>query len=342
MNKNPNVRALNEFKKKLLLNKTSKIINGRVLEEPSEKIKKNNKIIQSLISKAGLSSDKKKDKFKLSITQEKTQKKGKSRKSSFSENKNGIKTEYKTLGVNKLNDIFKIKDFTIGKIIHMDFGSSQEIKNQSIADNNSSKENNKIQNASKTINAEKNNSSKTINNEKNNEINKIAGTEENYKETEESAINNDKISKLNDNSPKMKTLEEKINDNELSFISYMSENEKKYEKENNKTIKSNRNIHKLTDIHNKLLLGYKEKERKPTSIFLKPRPLNLKTDGDLYRENINLLRKTNREAYKIQEQKDLYDLKLLEKKLKVLSINDANVLKGKTLKPKKAKQNNNL
>jgi hypothetical protein len=40
MNKNPNVRALNEFKKKLLLNKNSKIINGIVLEEPSEKIKK--------------------------------------------------------------------------------------------------------------------------------------------------------------------------------------------------------------------------------------------------------------------------------------------------------------
>ena len=120
----------------------------------------------------------------------------------------------------------------------------------------------------------------------------------------------------------------------------MSDNEKKYEKENNITIKSNRNIHKIADIHNKLLLGYKEKERKPDSIFLKPRPLNLKTDGDLYRENINLLRTTNREAFKIQEQKDLYDLKLLEKKLKIFSINATNVMKGKTLKPKKAKQNN--
>ena len=331
MNKNPNVRALNEFKKKLLLNKNSKIINGRVLEEPSEKIKKNNKIIQSLINKTGLSNDKKKDKYKLSNTHEKTQKKGKSRKSSFSENKNDIKTEYKTIGVDKLNNIFKIKDFTIGKLIHMDFGSSREIKNQSITENNSSKENNKLQNASKTINTEKNN-----------ENNKLAGAEENCKEAEETLINNDNNSKMIGFSSKMKTLEEKIKDNEISFISYMSENERKYEKENNITIKSIRNIHKMTDIQNKLLFGYKEKERKPTSIFLKPRPLNLKTDGDLFRENINLLRKTNREAFKIQEQKDLYDLKLLEKKLKIFSINDTNVMKGKTLKPKKAKQNNNF
>ena len=338
MHKNPNVRALNEYKKKLLLNKNSKIINGRVLDEPSEKIKKNNKIIQSLINKTGLSSNKRRDKYRRSNTHEK---KGKSRKSSFSESKNDIKTEYKTLGVDKLNNIFKIKGFTIGKSIHMDFGSSQEKenKNQSITDNNSSKENNKLQNASKTINTEKNNASKTINNEKNNESKKISGTEENYKETEETAINNDNISKINEN-PKMKTLEEKIKDNEISFISYMSDNEKKYEKENNITIKSNRNIHKIADIHNKLLLGYKEKERKPDSIFLKPRPLNLKTDGDLYRENINLLRTTNREAFKIQEQKDLYDLKLLEKKLKIFSINATNVMKGKTLKPKKANQNN--
>jgi len=331
MHKNPNVIALNEFKKKLLLNKNSKIINGRVLAEPSEKIKKNNKIIQSLISKTGLSHDKKKDKYKLSDTHEKSKKKGKSRESSYSENKNATKTEYKTLGVDKLNDIFKIKDFTIGKLINMDFGSSQDIKNQSITENNSSKENNKLQNESKTINTEKNNQS-----------NKLVGVEENYKETEETALNNENISKINDISPKFKTLEEKINDNEISFISYMSENEKKYEKENNITIKSNRTIHKMTDIHNYLLLGYKEKERKPTSIFLKPRALNLKTDGDLYRENMNLLRRTNREAFKIQEQKDLYDLKLLEKKLKIFSINATNVMKGKSLKPKKAKQNNNL
>ena len=180
------------------------------------------------------------------------------------------------------------------------------------------------------------NASKEITTNRNNESNKIAGTEEIYKETEETATNNANASKINEMS-KFKTLDERINDNEISFISYMSENEKKYEKENKLTIKSNRNIKRLTEHYNKLLLGYKEKERKPMSIFHRTRALNLKTDGDLYRENINLLRLTNREAFKIQEQKELYDLKLLEKKIKISAINATNVMKGKTLSPKKNK-----
>lgn len=65
----------------------------------------------------------------------------------------------------------------------------------------------------------------------------------------------------------------------------------------------------------------------------------MKTNGDLYKENISLLRMTNKEAFKIQEQKDLYDLKLLEKKLKIQSINANNVMKGKTLKINKDKNN---
>ena len=97
----------------------------------------------------------------------------------------------------------------------------------------------------------------------------------------------------------------------------------------------------MTEHYNKLLLGYKEKERKPMSIFHRTRALNLKTDGDLYRENINLLRLTNREAFKIQEQKELYDLKLLEKKIKISAINATNVMKGKTLSPKKDKKKQN-
>lgn len=325
MHKNPNVRALNEYKKNLLQNKNAKVINGRVLEAPNDKIKKNYKIIQSLVNNTGLSYDKKIEKHKLSNIYNKINYNRRNKTLSDFENKYNVKNISIILGPDKLNDVCKTKDFTIGRLITMDFGSSPNNKNQSETEGNLSKDLSKMPNASKEI---------TTN--RNNESNKIAGTEEIYKETEETATNNANASKINEMS-KFKTLDERINDNEISFISYMSENEKKYEKENKLTIKSNRNIKRLTEHYNKLLLGYKEKERKPMSIFHRTRALNLKTDGDLYRENINLLRLTNREAFKIQEQKELYDLKLLEKKIKISAINATNVMKGKTLSPKKNK-----
>ena len=39
----------------------------------------------------------------------------------------------------------------------------------------------------------------------------------------------------------------------------------------------------------------------------------LKTEGQLYRENLELLKLTNRRQYEIQKQKDEYDLFLLKK-----------------------------
>jgi hypothetical protein len=331
MHKNPNVRALNEFKKNLLLNKNAKVINGRALDGPSDKIKKNYRIIQSLVNNTGLSYDKKIEKHKLSSIYNKIKYNRKNKTLSDFENKYNVKNISIILGPDKLNDVCKTKDFTIGRLINMDFGSSPSSnKNQSVTEANLSKDLNKNQNISKEI---------TTN--RNNESNKITVNDEVYKETEETATNNANASKINENTSKLKTLDERINDNEISFISYMSDNEKKYEKENILTIKSNRNINRMTEHYNKLLLGYKEKERKPMSIFHRTRALNLKTDGDLYRENINLLRLTNREAFKIQEQKELYDLKLLEKKIKISAINATNVMKGKTLSPKKDKQKQN-
>ena len=118
-----------------------------------------------------------------------------------------------------MNDVCKTKDFTIGRLINMDFGSSPSSnKNQSVTEANLSKDLNKNQNISKEI---------TTN--RNNESNKITVNDEVYKETEETATNNANASKINENTSKLKTLDERINDNEISFISYMSDNEKKYE-----------------------------------------------------------------------------------------------------------------
>lgn len=220
MHKNPNVRALNEFKKNLLLNKNAKVINGRALDGPSDKIKKNYRIIQSLVNNTGLSYDKKIEKHKLSSIYNKIKYNRKNKTLSDFENKYNVKNISIILGPDKLNDVCKTKDFTIGRLINMDFGSSPSSnKNQSVTEANLSKDLNKNQNISKEI---------TTN--RNNESNKITVNDEVYKETEETATNNANASKINENTSKLKTLDERINDNEISFISYMSDNEKKYEK----------------------------------------------------------------------------------------------------------------
>ena len=225
----------------------------------------------------------------------------------------------------------KSRDFTLGRTINMDFGLSSDKKHNITIGNINSNENeiNKLPEISKT---------NIIN--RNDENAKLNNLEDTYKETEETATNNVNFSKINENPTKVKSLDEKINDNELSFISYMSENEKKYEEENIQNIKSAYIINKKGEHNNRLLAGYQETEKIPPTIVLpKTRILKLKTNGDLYKENISLLRMTNKEAFKIQEQKDLYDLKLLEKKLKIQSINANNVMKGKTLKINKDKNN---
>ena len=108
----------------------------------------------------------------------------------------------------------------------------------------------------------------------------------------------------------------------------MSENQKKYEKENNMIVKSIKRINDKSEHNNKLLKGYMEKEIEEVKLFQKPGILRLKTDGDLYKENLNLLKRTNKKAFMLQEQKDLYDLKLLKKKLQNQKINANNVMKN--------------
>ena len=318
MHKDPNVKALNQFKKNLLLNRHANIINGRLLDEPCEKIKKNYRIIQSLVNKTGLSFEKKNDKELNNIFNKVKY----SRKNKTITKNDDIGYNYKNISIisshNRLNDLHRTKDFTIGRLINMDFGLSSDKKNN-LTSNDGNKKLPEIQ------------KKEVIN--RNNESIKI---EDDYKETQETVCNDSTVNvKANDTSVKKKTLEEKINDNELSFISYMSENEKKYATENNITIKSITSIKQNGEHYNKLLIGYQEKERMPQTIFPKSRILKLKSNGDLYRENINLLRLTNREAFRIQEQKELYDLKMLEKKIKISTINANNVMKGKILKSSK-------
>ena len=78
-----------------------------------------------------------------------------------------------------------------------------------------------------------------------------------------------------DNSNKNKSLEQKIADNELSFISELSEREKKIQKKKKYRIKSVKTQRLQTDIENKLLDGFQKEEeieeKKPSTIKKEPK-----------------------------------------------------------------------
>ncbi len=130
-------------------------------------------------------------------------------------------------------------------------------------------------------------------------------------------------------------LEEKIKNNDISFLSELSENSKKYFKKNNLTIKTINRINTNTEHDNKLLEGYLEKPVEDIKIFQKSKVLRLKTEGDLYLDNLSLLKKTNKTAFLLQEKKDLYDLKLLKKKIQNQTININNAMRIKKIPNRK-------
>ena len=301
------VKALNTFNYNISENKDSKTINGRILQEPNEKMKRYYKVINSMMKK--------------------------------NKKRNLINERIKNINLQKACKKYNIKiitdennkGFTLGKKIKMNFGYSFEEENNknNLLDNEENK--NEIDNINiKEINEEDNlnkenkeenqddnikenrEENKEDNKEENNEENK----EENNKEDEEEESEN-KMSKI---------LNEKIKKNELSFISYISENEKKNVKKNYIPIKSIKLINNNAEHENKLLDGYIEPPIEDSKIFQKVKILRLKTEGDLYKENLNLLQKTNKKAFLLQEKKDKYDLELLKKKIRNQTINMNNAM----------------
>ena len=294
--KDSKVKALNNFRIRLLMNNNSKTINGRILEEPNKYMKGYYKIINK-VTKKNMSYDNN-NKRNRKIFNHKL-------------NKKNIKLITEP---NNCDD-YLYKDFTLGKIFKpMNFGYSvddADDKNNDILPD--------IDNTNENIKKEENEEEvkDKENNDDNNENIDIKINEDDLdKNEEENSILN------------KKSLDNKIKNNELSFISYMSENQKKYEKENNMIVKSIKRINDKSEHNNKLLKGYMEKEIEEVKLFQKPGILRLKTDGDLYKENLNLLKRTNKKAFLLQEQKDLYDLKLLKKKLQNQKINANNVMKN--------------
>ena len=67
--------------------------------------------------------------------------------------------------------------------------------------------------------------------------------------------------------------------------------------------------------------------------------VKFKNNGDFFLENLELLKKTNPIAYEIQQKKDEYDFKQLQRQRNQNRINAKNAERNHELKVKKEKEN---
>ena len=308
------VKALSQFNRNISENKNSKTINGRILQEPDYIMKKYYKIINKAI------------KHKKNLTHEKYNFKNNLKKFNLNLISENITNKNITKDINEYAQT-EMKDFTMGKIIKLDFGNSPEIKKEQIE---SELKDNNDENKNEEINIEVND---TTNNEINENINNENNEENNNENNEEKNEEKNEEEKSENNNNNI--LEEKIKNNDISFLSELSENSKKYFKKNNLTIKTINRINTNAEHDNKLLEGYIEKPVEDIKIFQKSKVLRLKTEGDLYLDNLSLLKKTNKTAFLLQEKKDLYDLKLLKKKIQNQTININNAMRIKKIPNRK-------
>ena len=231
----------------------------------------------------------------------------------------GINANKKIKAKNKneiLNNLFKKdNDFNIGKRIPMVFGSfsyEEEAKNKQNENTNTLTQENKTTKKQKHK-LKRKESTKAV------------------KETMKGTIDNKE--------KRTKTIDIRLKYNNISFISNMSENEKKYEEENIKRVKGLTLIQNKYDKECKLLKGLKVKKRKAFMHLFKNAKPKYKNNGELYEKDIDLLRKTNPIAFKIQEKKDEFNFKQLIKRVESQRINSDNIMKGKKLKIQNPNEN---
>lgn len=116
-----------------------------------------------------------------------------------------------------------------------------------------------------------------------------------------------------------------LKENEISFISQIGEKETLPNERELMRIKSTENITNGAERELKLLTGYIEPPMKVERIIRKFDGIKSRTNGDLFLKSIDLMKKVNPIAFRLQEMKDQFDLKNLKKRKLQRTINQMNV-----------------
>lgn len=292
--KDPNYIALIQFKKKLLLS-TKNLNNTNISEAPKE-IKNKFQIIKNVIKNNSVN---RKNLINKKEKQYKYFKKNSKSNYKYAKIRNYKKNDL-VIGPDKLNDICKSKDLSIGRLIKMDFGnfSYEEISQEKNNNTDIHKEENNENQTMYLLTKSSNNNNNIINRKSKENIFFLE------KDTAETVTN------MIRNNTDINVIGEKIEDDELSFIS----------RDCGEDIKKNNNICKLKCIkknyqQEKELLKGINKESHKEKIFMKPTKKILKNNGQLYREDLALLKITNPHKFYLWEKEEEHYKKLLNKKI---------------------------
>ena len=312
--KDPKYIALNRFKKKIILNKKKDI---KLNDAPIE-IKKKYQILHNLVQNNPLkqksdSMNKAAQKYIYNYIKDKKsgssfdlEKENKFKKLNF----NNICYKRKknlVIGPDKLNDVCRSKDFAIGRSIKMDFGNfsyeekeKEKDKMVSLDSNNSgrSKEESKI-------------------NDSMNFLPKISTNILTNNKSKENLLDKDTaetITHMNRNNTEIIVIDEKIENDDLSFISREKEDKKNNNMKKTK-IRTLKFVKKNCEHEKELLEGIENESPREEIIVTQKKNVILKDNGQLYRENLALLKLTNPKKFESIRKKDEYDMKLLIKKL---------------------------
>ena len=334
--KNPVVKALKNFKKFLLLNQDAKVINGYKAKEPNDEIKEKYKIIDKNIKNSYPNTIERTRindrKIELKIKQYLYSNQHDQYETEGNNIYNQIQNYNIIVGPDKLNNYCKSKDFTVGRLLEMDFGFTDEDKKNKL---------NRIKRLGNSAFKSKNSNNNII---KNRRIKLFSGLKKERKSDEEQALgssskvemtykdtvetlsnNNRNMSDININSNNNKTLEQKIKDNELSFISELSEREQKIQKKRKFRIKSVKLQRLQANRDNRLLNGYQqdeyEEEEKSETV---KKEHKLKSFLECYKNDINLLKITNPKAYELQKKEEEREKKLMKKKMEFNALFEKN------------------
>ena len=322
--------ALTQFKEVLKRNSDMKIINGRLLKIPDEKIKEKYNAFHERIRRIGL-------KHMKILNQ--------NQKKNFSET---VRSDF--IDINTMTNSSNI---TLGRRIFDKFGvysyeeeqkkreeeerkreeeekkREEEEKKREEEEKKREEEEKKREEEAKKKNINKEEEKKEEEESKN--IEKLA---ENLKEEEKKELDKKEEEK------KEETLDEKIKRGNLSFISLMSENEKKFKKESIiEPIKSFNLYKQRLKTENELLKGFIKAPYYETPIFRKGIPTKIKSNGELMEEDLEILKKTNPIAFVKLDKKMKDDFVQLKKKVMLNRVTIRNMERQYIINQKKKLKN---